>query len=180
MARAIAFFMQAKVNESVALMDGLLIERPNDAYLYDLKGQILFESARVSEAVDAYRQAAKLLPSEPLILTELGKVELARNNAADTASAVVHLEKAVSLDKENGNSWQLLAIAYGKQGNTALASLAMAERSLLAGDADEAIIQSTRAMGSLAAASPAHRRADDLKRRAQQMRKEQKDEESPI
>ncbi len=178
MARAIAFFIQAKVDEAMLLLDGLIKEHPADAYLYDLKGQVLFESARVDGAMESYRQAAKLLPNEPLILIELAKVELARDTAADTASAVAHLERAAILDKNDGNAWHFLAIGYGKQKNEGMASLALAEKALLSGDASEAIIQSSRAIGMLPAGSPAARRADDLKQRAQQMKKEQKEEDS--
>lgn len=178
MARAIAYFMQAKVDEAVSIMDDLTTERPNDAYLYDLKGQILFESARVEPAYQSYKRAASLLPNEPLILVELAKVELARNSAADDAAAVAHLEHSLNMDKENASAWRLLATAYGKKNNNAMASLALAEEALLEGDVKEAIAQSNRALSQLPANSPSSQRASDLKQRAQQMKKEQEDADS--
>lgn len=178
MARAIAFFMQAKLEQALPIMDALTKEYPNDAYLYDLRGQICFESARIDCAYESYRSATKLAPSESLILADLAKVELARNQAGDVASAASHLERSLNLDHDNAGAWRLLATAYGKQNNDAMASLALAEEALLEGDANEAISQSAKALSSLPAKSPAHQRADDLKRRAQQMKKEQKDAES--
>ncbi|MDX2073667.1 MAG: M48 family metalloprotease [Alphaproteobacteria bacterium] len=178
MARAIAFFMQAKVDQATAIMDALIKERPNDAYLYDLKGQILFESARIDDAYDAYRTANKLAPNESLILVELAKAELALGTPADITQAQQHLERSLALDRDSPGAWHLLAIAHGKQGNEAMSSLALAEEALLAGDADGAIVQAGRALGKLPAKSPSHQRAEDLKQRAQQMKKEQKDAES--
>jgi len=178
MARATAFFMQAKIDESIAIMDALTKERPSDAYLYDLKGQILFESARPDAAYEAYSMAAKLLPNEPLILSDLAKVELARGGKADVASATRHLEHSLAIDKENAAAWRLLATAYGKQNNNAASSLALAEESLLIGDVKEALAQAGRAISTLPPTSPSHQRANDLKQRALQMQKEQKDAES--
>ncbi len=178
MARAIAFFVQAKMEQALPMMEQLTKEHPDDAYLYDLKGQICFESARMECAYESYRNAAKLTPSEPLILSDFAKVEIARATPADVASAITHLERSLNIDHDNSGAWRLLATAYGKQNNGAMASLALAEEALLAGDANEAIGQAAKALSGLPASSPSHQRADDLKQRALQMKKEQKDAES--
>lgn len=180
MARAVAFFQQARVDEAEALMSELTKEHPDDAYLYDLKGQIMFESARLEKSYEAYKTAAKLKPSEPLILADLAKVELARGTPADVSSAVAHLEKSLEIDRENSSAWRLLATAYGKQNNSGMASLALAEEALINGDVPEAIAQSDRAILQLPKASPAQQRASDAKQRALQMKKEQKDADSPF
>jgi len=178
MARAVAFFMQAKVDEAETIMIGLLKEHPDDAYLYDLMGQIMFESARIDKAHAAYSKAVKLKPNEPLILAELAKVELARNTPADTSSAVAHLERSLNIDRENAGAWRLLATAYGKQNNAGMASLALAEESLLIGDDREATAHAEKAIERLAASSPARQRAEDAKVRAAQIRKERRDAEN--
>jgi predicted Zn-dependent protease len=177
-ARAIAFFQQAKIDDAMVIMEQLTKDHPADAFLFDLKGQILFESARVGEAYEAYRSATKLMPNHPLILSDLAKVELARNTPSDTASAILHLEHSLSIDNDNPFAWRLLATAYGKQNNSAMASLALAEEALLQGDVKEALAQSSRAINTLPPSTPSYQRASDLKQRALQMQKEQKDAES--
>lgn len=180
MARAVAFFMQVKIEQSMEIMNVLTSEHPKDAFLYDLKGQICFETAQIECAYEAYRSAVKIAPNESLILADLAKVELARATSADVSAAIGHFERSLAIDKDNAAAWHGLAVAYGKQNNNAMLSLSLAEEALLAGDADEAISQSNKALSALAEKSPSHQRADDIKRRALQMKKEQKDVNSPF
>lgn len=178
MARAIAFFKQAKVEEATNAIEKLTADYPNDAFLYDLKGQVLFETAQVEPALAAYKKAAALKPKEPLILIELAKVELARQTPADDNSAIGHLEYSLSIEKDNASAWRLLAIGYGRKNNHGMSALALGEEALLEGDVKEAVSQSARALGLLAAGTPANQRASDLKQRALQMKKEQESAES--
>lgn len=88
MARAIAYYKLPDIDKAMNEMNALLKTHPNDAYLYDLKGQILFESARIEEAKAAYAKAAELAPREPLILSDLAKTELALNTPQNTQSEI--------------------------------------------------------------------------------------------
>lgn len=175
MARAIAYYKMPDLTRSLAEMDSLLAESPNDAFFHELKGQILFENRRPAEALESYSKANQLRPNSPLILTDLAKIEIEQGDAKSLASAVAHLERATILDNSNAGSWHLLATAYGKSGNLPMSSLALAEKYLLLGDSKAALGQATEAIDGLPSGTPAARRAQDLKARALDMRQEDRD-----
>lgn len=177
MARAIAFFRQSQLEQAELLMNSLIKEYPNDAYLYDLNGQILFESARPDEALKNYQSASKLLPNNPLILLDLARAELAVGNKELIASAVTHLEKSTTLERTNSFAWRLLATAYAKSSNEPMSQLALGEEALLIGDVEQALAHSARAIAGLPS-GPSQLRAQDIRVRAQQMKKEQEDAKS--
>lgn len=180
MARAIAYYKMPDMVRSIAEMDSLIKESPNDPFFHELKGQILFENNRPKEALASYQQAVKLLPDSPLILADLAKVELAQNNASLLPSAIAHLEKANSIDDTNANTWRLLATAYGKAGNTGMSALALAEEAELENDPQMALQQINQALPLLKEGTPARQRAQDLKARALDMQREKKEAESPF
>lgn len=178
MARAIAYFRMAQMEQANTLMTGLAKEYPNDPYLHDLYGQILFESGQAEGAMEHYKTANKLLPNNALLLADLGKSELAVDGAENVASATAHLERSTTIDNKNASAWRLLATAYGKQGNQSLASLALGEEALLIGDVKTALRQADIAASGLKPGSPTSQRVMDLKSLALKMQKEQKDAES--
>jgi predicted Zn-dependent protease len=52
-ARAIAYYQMKEPDRALKILDGLIAENPNNPYLWELKGQILFEFNRVKEAEGA-------------------------------------------------------------------------------------------------------------------------------
>lgn len=175
MARAIAYYKMPSLDQSIAEMDSLIAELPNDPFLHELKGQILFENNHPKEALASYRRAVELLPDAPLILTDLGRVELAQNDPSLLPSAINHLEKARHYDSTNPMTWRQLAIAYGKSNNQGMASLALAEESLLIDDPKRAILQAEQALSQLRPGSPSYQRAQDVKLYAADVEKNKKD-----
>lgn len=180
MARAIAYYKMPDIDRAVTEMDSLIKESPSDPFFHELKGQMLFENNRPKEALASYQEAVRLLGNAPLILTDLAKVELAQNDPALIPSAIAHLEKANSIDNSNAQSWRLLATAYGKTGNTGMASLSLAEEAILEDDPKMALTQVEQALTILKAPSPARLRAQDIKARALDMKKKKEDEDSPF
>ena len=179
MARAVAYYKMPELDKSIAEMNALLKTSPNDVFLHELKGQIYFENGRVAEAMDAYQTAVEFLPNNALLLTDLGKVELAQKEPLIT-SAITHLEKSVSIDNTNPDAWHLLAVAYGKTQNTGMSNLALAEEIALAGDFERALEKVNVALPNLKEGTPAKRRALDLKSHAIEMVQRKKKEESPF
>ena len=47
--------------------ESLLKEFPNDAFFWDLKGQILFDEGKIKPAIAAYEKAVDLRPDIPLL-----------------------------------------------------------------------------------------------------------------
>lgn len=179
MARAIAYYKMPDLNRSLAEMDSLIAESPSDPFFHELKGQILFENNKLPDALKSYQMAVKLLPDAPLILADLGKVELAQNPPL-LSSAVTHLEKSTSLDNSNASTWRMLATAYGKQGNGGMSALALAEEAELMDNPKTALSQIAQALTQLKQGTPAYQRALDIKNRATDMQKQHKDEEAPL
>jgi predicted Zn-dependent protease len=152
-------------------------QSPNDPYLYDLKGQVVFERGRVSEAVEYYRFAAKQLPNNPIIHADFGRALLAMESPASVAEATSALEHATSLDRTHVAAWDLLAVAYGKGHQTAKAALAQAEAALLRNKPHQAIVFLNQAKPKLAPNTPASLHAEDLRAQADQQLKAKRDNE---
>lgn len=162
-ARAIAHHRQAETNKAIALIDGLLKERPRDPYFHELKGQILHESGRIPGAIAAYSEAVRLAPNQPLIRTALGQAQLDAGTDALLKASLTNLRVAVRADDTNPLAWRLLGIAYGKSGDIGMASLALAEYALLIGDKRQAEGNVGRAEKHLKRGSPGWNRIQDIK-----------------
>ena len=175
-ARAVAYYKMPDVARSMTEMDSLIAESPKDPFFHELKGQILYENRRSKEALAEYETAIKLLPSQPLILSDLAKVELAQGDKAHITSAVAHLERSTTLDSTNSDAWHWLATAYGKAGNITMSNLALAEEALVEGDNKTTLQRANEALSGLKEGTPAYIRAKDLKLRAQDIKKEKEDE----
>ena len=106
--------------------------------------------------------AINLAPREPLILTIYGTVLNATGNPADTNKAIDILTESLNLDPNNATSWDQLAIAYSRKGDTGMLSLASAERYLLGGNYQKAIFHAKRAQDFFSAGTPAKLRAEDI------------------
>ena len=177
-ARAIALFRTSHLKEAVSLMDGLLAEAPEDPFFIEQKAQILYENGRVADAVPLYRQALDLAPGEPLIRMELAEaqiqvVEMAegKGERADPAlldAATTNLKQVVQAEPKNAGAYRLLAIAYGRSGDMATASLFQAEVFLALGKAKEAKSMAERALAGLPTGSPGWLRAQDIQFAADQ------------
>ena len=59
-ARAIAYYQLKEPDKALKLIEQLLSEQPNNPYLYELKGQILFEFGRTVEAEAPQRRSVEL------------------------------------------------------------------------------------------------------------------------
>ena len=161
-ARAVAYYRVPELARALGIVDELLGEAPRDAFLFELKGQMLFENGRVAEAYEAYREAFRLAPTEPLIAMELARVELELNDPGRLDSAIEHFRLALRLGENTSFLWRQLGIAYGRQGNIAMSSLALAEAELRIGQLANAELQATRARDTLEKGTSAHLQALDI------------------
>jgi predicted Zn-dependent protease len=172
-ARAILAFRQGRSAEAVAALDRLIAERPASPWLREMKGQVLHESGRPQEALEPYREAARLAPNQPLIRASLGRVMVDLDDPAMLRAAVAELEAATRLDPDTPFTWRTLGIAYGKLGEMGRSALALAEEAALKGD-----LRTQREMAAraerLLPAGPAKLRAQDLSRAAAIAREEQR------
>ena len=126
-ARAIAWYRNGQTERALNAVDALLEEQPENAYLWELKGQIIFEDGRPKEAIDAHSQAVALKPDAPLLRINLAHAMLESNDAELTIKAETELKYALAREGDNPMAWRLLSQAYATQGKEGEARLASAE-----------------------------------------------------
>lgn len=161
-ARAIAYYKASQPDKAVTLIDALIADHPENPYLFELKGQVLFESGRIKEAEPAYRQAVTLKPDAPLILTLFGQTLIATDDKAKLDEAITVLNRARALEKDNAFTWRQLAQAYDRKGEAGLARLATAEQYFALGQSQEARVFAMRARENLPKSTIEWRRATDI------------------
>ena len=161
-ARAIAYYQLKEPDKALKLIDALLQEQPANPYLWELKGQILFEYGRAKEAEAPQRKSVELKPDAPLLRINLGQTLIALDDKAKVEEGVAELKKALTQENDNAEAWRLLAQAYDKQGQAGMARLATAEYNFDIGDQKDALIFAMRAREKLPKDSPEWRRATDI------------------
>lgn len=169
-ARTVADYRLNRVEKALSQVDELIAREPNNAYFYELKGQMLVDFGRVEEAKREYQRALKIMPSSGLIRTALGhaQIETARDNEAALKDAINNLKRAAQDEPRSTRVQRLLATAYGRIGEDAFARLHLAEEALLQRKFDYATQQANLALKALPAASPAALRAKDILRYVEQ------------
>lgn len=161
-ARAIALYRSTETAHALTAIDALIAEQPNNPYLWELKGQVLFEAGRAAEAVPAHLRSVQLRPDSPLLLINLGQAMLATDDAAQIEPAIAYINRATVLEHDNPLAWRLLAEAYDRKGEPGMARLAAAEQNFSLGQAQQARIFAMRAREILPRGTPQWRRATDI------------------
>jgi predicted Zn-dependent protease len=161
-ARAVAHHQLTNPTRAVAEINSLIADFPNDPYFYELKGQILFENGGRGTAIPPHRKAVRLAPQEPLLRLALGQSLVAMDDPALTREAIIHLEEAVRIDRALTGAWGQLAIAYGRDAQLGMSSLASAEQAMGAGRLGDSRRHATRAERLLPVGSPSQLRAQDI------------------
>jgi predicted Zn-dependent protease len=161
-ARAIAYYQLKEPDRAIKLIDVLLSEQPQNPYLWELKGQILFEFGRTQEAEAPQRKSVALKPEAPLLRINLGQTLIALDDKAKVNEGVTELRKSLTQEEDNAVAWRLLAEAYDKLGQDGLARLATAEYNFNVGDKRQARVFAMRAREMLDKGTPEWRRATDI------------------
>lgn len=164
-ARAIAFYRQNKVEESLAVMDELLEKEPWNPFFMELKGQMLVDFSRVKEALPYYEKAVEEFPSGALIRIDYAHalIEAAGNDDQEKLIlAIKHLQRAAHDEPRTSRVYRLLATAYGRLGETPLATLYLAEEALMNGQIPYAKRQAQTALHGLEEGSAPWIRAQDI------------------
>ncbi|MCB1681433.1 MAG: M48 family metallopeptidase [Alphaproteobacteria bacterium] len=136
-ARTIAAYRNNQVEESLKQVDALLARQPENPYFLELKGQMLLEYGRPEEALSSYRKSLAILPDAPLIRAALGHalIESKASNPAQEREwlneAIDDLERVLNEEPRYALAHRLLATAYGREGNTGMAKIHLAEEAIL-------------------------------------------------
>lgn len=161
-ARAYAWHRSAYPDKALAETDALLAIAPRDPYFLELKGQILLESGRPKEALPILREAVDRTNNQPLIAALFGHALIATEDESNFAEAAKVLRAAVAKDNENPFAWYQLGVVFDRQGDTARAAMASAERYHLQGQARLALANAEFAVKGLPQGSSDWIRAQDL------------------
>jgi predicted Zn-dependent protease len=161
-ARAIAYYQTREVTHALSLVDGLLAEQPDNPYLWELKGQILFEFGRAKEAEEPQRKSVALKPEAPLLRINLGQTLISLGDRGKIEEGIKELKIALSRENDNIVAWRIMAEGYDKIGENGQARLATAEAYFAQGAPEEAYVFARRAQDLLAKNSLEWRRASDI------------------
>ncbi len=161
-ARAYAWHKTAYPDKALEEADALLALQPRDPYFLELKGQILLESGRPTEALPVLRAAVAETNSQPLIAALFGHALIATEDKANYPEAQRVLKAAISKDNENPFAWYQLGVVYEEAGDRPRAALAAAERYNLEGNPRLALTNAKEAFAGIAKGTPDSLRAQDI------------------
>jgi predicted Zn-dependent protease len=150
-ARAIARNCSGNCAQAIGDVDALIRERPDYAYFWELKGELLVKAGYPVQAIEPLRTAIGLLekqkrttPSMSLSQSNitLSRALVASNDPQHLDQAVAILTRVLGADKPLGQGedddwmgWYQLALAYQRKGNEAEALLATARKHFYSGNA---------------------------------------------
>lgn len=161
-ARAIAYYQMKEPDRALKLLDGLIADHPDNPYLWELKGQVLFEFNRVQQAEEPQRRSVALKPDAALLRINLGQTLINLDDAKKVEEGVQELKRSLLNEPDNPVTWRLLAQAYDKQNKDGEARLATAEQYFSLGAVREAKVFAMRARELLQKNTPDWRRATDI------------------
>lgn len=174
-AHSIAYFRLNNLSEALNIIDGLIKDQPKDAYFYELKGQMLYESGRGEEALFPYKRAVELAPDASLIRLSLASVQIESNNKEEVKEGIKNIEKIIVNEKDNPTLWRLLAVGSGKIEDKALTLYSMSEYNFSLGNYKEAINYINKAQELILKGSPKYLRLEDIKQEAERLLKKEED-----
>ncbi len=165
-ARAVALFRIGRTDDAVKLVRDLLAAEPQNPYLWELLGQIQFESGRVEEAEGPYRRAVELAPNAALLRFGLARVLAEMGDPARLEEARRLLRAVLREDQRNAGASRLLGVVEGRLGHRGESFLRLAEWAVLTKRKREADLYIERARAALPPGDPRRLRLEDLAREA--------------
>lgn len=145
-ALAVGLYRQALLDDSLTVLDELILKYPKNAWYYELKGQILYESGKIEDSIKPYTIALELKEKEPLIMVGLATALNARGNKGDAKKAINLLKESLKYDKKNSQTWYQLAISYSDINNIGMAELSSAERYFITGNTKMALFHAKKSL----------------------------------
>lgn len=161
-AQAIAFYRQHNLDKSFAILDNLIQEHPNDAYLYELKGQFSLEKGLIDQAIQNYEQANRLKPQKPLIELALAQSYLEKKDKKLAQKALPMLRQATLTEPDLALGWRLMATAYNLLEQSAEAEYAMVEYERASDKIPAAQKRAKKLLKQFTQESPYYQRLEDI------------------
>lgn len=166
-ARAIARYFQGtrgSLESALAEVDQLISMRPNYAYFWELKGDLLMRSGKSKEAIPFLRKGISLAKGNPPLMQVQLATALQNSGGQGTLEESVKLLKQSLLADANPRAFRLLATAHYNQGDRPKADAMTAQAYFLEGNLEQAKIFAQRAHRALKAGSPEWIKNEDILR----------------
>lgn len=168
--RAIAYFKKGQINDGLYLLNKIINHEKNKlrlGFLYELKGQFLFESGKVNDSIIAYKKALELLSKQDAAQSKIAFSSAILNISGDDKDlanlAIKNLNEAKKYETQNPFLFRQLAIAYDKLSKSGKSYLALAHYHYLSGKKDKALKYAKEAKEKLSKDAKAELlEADDL------------------
>lgn len=161
-ARSAAYYHEGRLDRARGEIESLIEDEPENPYFHELHGQMLFESGRTEESIAPHARAVELMPTAPLLRINLAIAMIATGNDSYLDEAERHLRTALDIERDNAFAWYQLSMVHERNGDTALAQLAVAESAYAVGDEQRARQFAGRARQSLETGTPAWIRATEI------------------
>ena len=125
-AHAILYHRAGRTKEALQTLDQLAAKDPQNPFIDEMRGQFLFESGRVSEAVTAYAKALKKRPNSLEMKFGWAQAALEAPHDKKTLQKIITTLNQIQLKRPNVSAWMLLARAYEENAQKAAALYASA------------------------------------------------------
>lgn len=160
---AISQFLSGRIGEALKGIDALLKKQPKNAYLHEMKAEILLRAGKADNAIKPMQTAIKLdRYKSGLLQIQYGQILLSSRNPANARAAVKVLNKGLAVDPDAIGGYSYLARAYAKIGREDLALASTAEQRFRVGDFKNAKKFALRAQQKLKKNSPEWLRLQDI------------------
>ncbi|MDC7681696.1 M48 family metalloprotease [Asticcacaulis sp. BYS171W] len=161
-ARVIAWYKETEVKKAMTELDRMIADNPDNPYLWELKGQIYFETGQAALAIPAHEKSVALMPEAPLLQVNLGQALVAMGDETNLRKGVDHLKLSLKYEPDNSFAWNLLAQAYDGLKMPGEARLASAEEQFYNGNMEQARTFAVWSQKNLPQDSIEYRRARDI------------------
>ncbi len=129
-ANAIIEYKKNNFKTSIKILDELINKYPTNPYFYELKGQFLFESSQINDALKAYENALKLKPKSQEIMLSWAHTALEAPHDKNQLKNIIATLNKVQLNVPSTTAWMLLARAYAENNQKAQSLYASAQYSV--------------------------------------------------
>ncbi len=159
----ISQFLSGRTDSALKIINDLIREQPGNAYLYEMKAEILLRAQKPAESVAPMKKALQLDPYDSgLLRIQYGQILLETGSEANIREAIKQIKTGLARDPQTLSGYNFLARAHSLLGEDSLALAATAEGRFLVGNYKEAKQFARRAQANLTTNSPQWVRMQDI------------------
>jgi len=160
---AISQFLRGKTKNALTIIDRLIKQQPKNAYLYEMKAEMLLRGRRANDGVKYMQKAIALDPYKSgMLRIQYGHLLLETGKKANAKKAIKQIKAGLARDPKTVSGYAYLARAYSLAGDEARAMAATAEQRFLVGNYKDAKRFAIRSQQKLKKNTPEWLRMEDI------------------